>query len=620
MFETLRDKPDILFAMLMAALFIGLHWAIRGAPFAQTLPEPGPDGDPVSAPDPKTSPDPPRAARIRRREFAAALATLGVILVATGAYLAFSRGVPWSIPAFALGFLALLRAPALVHPDRHDDPHALRVLRASGLGLGVALLGGVLTLFNLVAYRLGARPLDFTSARVNTLSERTLLELRDLDRPLRLTLFHGRDRGALERVEQLTQLLRAYVEANPERVSLERVDSYADRLAFQELYRRHPETGMIQFGVGGGLLVEYGDEPDARSTVLSNVDLFLARNPADIRAPDPDRAVFEFFGEDVVTSAIARLVSGERPLALFTTGHGELPVAIDADPARPRATLFRLRLESQGYRVDNLDLSAADIPDDAALIVVAGPAAPFRADETAKLRRFLEGGGRAILAIDPRVKDEALEALLLEHHVKPAGGPVVEDRARFRNLPSQTLVAVPQRVDHPILEPLAGRTLLLPLSGALDIADARNPAIQTQPILKSSPRSWLESDPAGANPTFEPGKDLPGPFNLAMAVSVGDPLDLRAPVKPRLVLIASPQFPADDALVNSGTLNEQFLLNAAAWLRGESKRLGIEPRTRVAIAFSPDPAVVKRLLWMPTLLALAGYALLAFLVRAARRA
>ena len=98
-------------------------------------------------------------------------------------------------------------------------------------------------------------------------------------------------------------------------------------------------------------------------------------------------------------------VSQERRMAYITVGHGER----NERPAAkndPRSGVVGLRalLAERNFTVKNLGLGQGlgrEVPSDAALVIILGPAEPFLRGEAAALKAYLEKGGRLLVFLDP---------------------------------------------------------------------------------------------------------------------------------------------------------------------------------------------------------------------------
>lgn len=95
----------------------------------------------------------------------------------------------------------------------------------------------------------------------------------------------------------------------------------------------------------------------------------------------------------------------DQRTAYLTVGHGEISEGTAALAAQGRAAKgFRKLLESQNYSVRDLGIAqglGTEIPKDAYLVAILGPAEPFLPEEIAALRRYAERGGKILMALDP---------------------------------------------------------------------------------------------------------------------------------------------------------------------------------------------------------------------------
>ena len=93
---------------------------------------------------------------------------------------------------------------------------------------------------------------------------------------------------------------------------------------------------------------------------------------------------FSYNGEYRVASIIASLIAIDRPVAYFTTDHGETyydPASPDSEMSVSLGTLADL-LTERGLEIKTLALSGVDaIPDDCALLIINNPTKDFLCDE-----------------------------------------------------------------------------------------------------------------------------------------------------------------------------------------------------------------------------------------------
>ncbi|HEX8200800.1 MAG TPA: GldG family protein [Isosphaeraceae bacterium] len=606
------SRAELVVGGLMVAAFLALYWLVRGAPLGQAAPE-EPDAE-----------APPAGVRDR----AAAAAVGGLLLVALGAVVAAGWSIPGSLPLFALGFGAVIATIRVNRRHRHASPSLRRVTRFADAVLHGALLAGVLVVGNVLAFRYGGQPRDWTRERVYSLESQTVNLLRSLNRPVTFTLFSGEGGQAGRQLGRVAQLLDLYKAENPGRVRIRRVNPF-DPVAFEALVKQVPDVAMAA-GQGGGVVVELGEGPTADRVVVRSSELFeaAASDPYD---PQAGRVESTFRGEDALSSALIRLREGTRPRIALTTGHGE-PPDDELDPRRTGLGLLKARLGALGAEVFDLPLLREDVPSGTELVIVAAPRTAFAPEEVARLDAYMKGGGRVLAFLDDAATT-GLEAWLKAYRIAPGAGLIVDPRYNTGGRPEMVVAPILGTENHPIVAPLRKQGVIVPHAAPLTIvaepgpgAGAPAPNSVAVPILRTSPWSWAETDLKDPDLKRDEGKDTPGPLTVGVAVTVADAEPARAtglgavpaPGTPRLVVFSSRYLP--DNLFVANATNLDLVLNAVNWLRGRPELVGIAPKRHVALVLTADPNLRARLVWLPTLLAIAllvGLGVAAYLSRRA---
>lgn len=583
--------PGVWAAVVGIVGFLALTWLIRQAPLGQA-------GRPESAAAPSAA----------RRDRAVILAVVGFLLILLGGFLAVEFGVAASIPAFAGGIALVQWVLRTYRAYRHESPTIRRLIAFAETGLTAALLLGVLLVGNVLAFRLGGRPIDLTKDRAFTLSTLSLGQVRTLDRPVTLTVFFGNSERSIRQLDRVRQLVDLYHAADPTKVKVEYLNPFADVKEFEELARRVPEVATA---ASDGIVVAYGAGADAPRVVLGTRDLFDA---APASGTGDGRFASTFRGEDVITSSLIRLREGKRTRVAFTTGHGE-PSTTDGDPNRPGYGIWRARLASIGADVTELNLLANEIPAGVDLLVIGGPKSPFQPAEIERIRQYLARGGPIIALVDNQ-GENGLADLLATYNVTINPGIVADSKYQFNGQPTIIYAPLAPSLAHPIVTPLAGQVVLLQNAAPLGVlgggaaagpgaaksaGKAANPGIIATPLLRSSPDSWTESDPATRPIQFDRGKETAGPLVVGVAATTRPAIAAEAPV-PRMVVFASPSL-ADNRLLRTEATNIDVLMNAVSWLRARPELIGIAPKTHESLLFAADPGLQLRLVMIPTLAA-----------------
>ena len=106
-----------------------------------------------------------------------------------------------------------------------------------------------------------------------------------------------------------------------------------------------------------------------------------------------------FEGENLITGTIKGVAEGYTPTVYFLTGHGEKNL--------DQYSTFTTNLINYNYEAKTLNLSELDaVPDDTALVLVAGPTADITDSERAKLETYLE---KAMAGIPENFSGKLLE-------------------------------------------------------------------------------------------------------------------------------------------------------------------------------------------------------------------
>ncbi|HEV3166244.1 MAG TPA: Gldg family protein [Isosphaeraceae bacterium] len=576
----------VLIIGLSLAAFLVLFWALRGAPMGQAAEEDDAD----------------EAPRAGYRDRVVAAAIVGLVVVAIGAYVAIEVSIPWSVPLFAVGFGMVITLVSVNRRFRHASPTLRRVVQFANAALTATLLGGILIVGNVMAFKYGGHAIDFTSDRAFSLSSQTVNQLKHLDKPVKFTVFMA-GQSASQRVLQALALYKA---ENPALVTVDAFDPFRELEKFHDLAKRVPAVEVAR-EQGGGVVVEYGEGEGADQIVVLGTELFDIPLPGQ-EQPSPDKFVTVFRGEDAITSALVRLREEKKPIILFTTGHGEPPTD-QMERSRPGLGLFKARLQATGSVAADVNLAEQAIAPDVALVIIVAPRSPFQTEEINHLKSYFTEGGH-VLALLGNTSPSGLDDWLKAVNVAIGTGRVYEPNQR--GLPFGTVAILVGGIQQPIVDSLYRQQVVLPNAAPLTIIGTNpgatreqvNQTFADQPILRTSRRSWAESDASNPRPERDPEKEAAGPLTVGVAVTEiaratgGGQPELR----PRLVVFGSPDM-ADNIIISQMPNNLDLLMNAVFWLRGKPELMGITPKTHVAPVFLADDALRMKLILVPTVMA-----------------
>ncbi|HEY8393968.1 MAG TPA: GldG family protein [Thermaerobacter sp.] len=483
-----------------------------------------------------------------------------------------------------------------------QDVHRRRVLwrGTNTVVLTVAVLA-LLVLANIFAGRFSWR-YDATANKLYTLSDSTRQVLASLDRDVTI---YGFIQENSPEGQSLSKLLNEYELASP-RVQVELVDPER-----QPALARRYEVDMVN-----SIVVKIGDD-------------FRKIDPFSLFGFAPEGGV-EIRGEQAITRALLELTGRGGKKIYFLTGHGE------GTPGRELNVLQSL-LEGEALKVETLNLiQSGKVPQDAAVIVIAGPTRDLVERERQLLEEYVRKGGRLLILYGPQPPGQELpqlEQLLAFLGVEAQHDVAVDPQRAF--LGQDPLSPVPVLEAHEIVNPLAERQLELVLPGSRSLKTREEGQFSATALLRTSDEAWGETD-LGNERVSRGDDDLPGPLTLGVAVTrsaggeedggngAGEGAgsggngeggsdgggDGAGGAQPAAVIVGSAAFVGNDYLQRIPG-NADFAVNAVNWLLGDADRLTIRPKVQNTEPILLTPGAVAAVFYglvlgLPVLTALAG--------------
>ncbi|MFB3853217.1 MAG: GldG family protein [Vicinamibacterales bacterium] len=505
------------------------------------------------------------------------LGTAGSVLVFAAVAVRFLRPA-WQDYAYwmALGGLVAILLYAIAQWREIARVFMRRQARYGTLALVSTLIVlGILVAINYIASRQNRR-WDLTAGGQYTLSDQTAKVLGSLDAPLQVTVF-----------AKETDFLR-----------------YQDRLNEYGYLSRH-------------LNIEYVD-PDKNPARAQQAEIQSYGTIVLQYKGRTERVVSDT--EQEITNGIIKVVTGAQKKVYFVQGHGEKdPTGSDRTGYNTVATA----LGRDNFGVEKLVLAQeTEVPADATLVVIAGPAVDLLEPEIEKLRRFLGKGGKALFLVDPpSAVDTApltrLNALIGEWGIE-LGNDVVVDASGLGQLfgaDASVPVVAPPYPTHPITDNF-GLLTAYPFARSVKPATGGAAGREARSFAETGRRSWAETDIAAllkggkAEVTLDEDKgDKPGPISIAAAVTA--PVDQsEAPATPpdgekkeegpkpetRVAVIGDSDFAANYAVGIQG--NRDFFMNVINWLAQQENLISIRPKDPQDRRITMTADQQSRLTWL----------------------
>lgn len=504
--------------------------------------------------------------------------------LATGA----DEGLRAKLADASLGYRILLLPRVLLSHRRAQGffTHTVQVLLAIALYL----------LANYLFARHELWRTDVTSGRVFTLSEESVKLVGEVQAPVRLLTVLPEGGLPGDNLRELKLLVEQYHEANPRILG-----EFFDTLTVSDPLER--ERQLRALGVSGelsnesllGVVVQIG-RPGAdpfeveRSKRVGIPDIWQA-DPSDRRGVRQS-----FNGERAISTAIMELLDDKKPVLYFLEGHGEPSIG---DMDRHGLAYLVERLRERNFETKTLNLLKAErvaVPEDADLLVVAGPRSPLTPDEVAAIGAYLQGGGDMIFLAEPRYEtatasqsvewiDTGLETLVRDRYGILCLDRIVtvrvEDRSRRTVLTADLQGALEYSYRHPITQALPQQRARLLLARPLKRLPVLN--CVTEELLTSV--KGREQSYVGLSHPDSSDRSQAGPFALAMAAEAHDSTGKTGPKLPsRVVVVGDLDFAAAGILSQRSYNNLELLLNSIEWCVERESRIVGKRKVRVRSA------------------------------------
>jgi hypothetical protein len=526
--------------------------------------------------------------------------------------------------------------------EERSNAFIRRLLYGYNTVLTGLLLLVILAVVGALLYTKFPQSIDFTTSNIYTLSPRSKSILQSLEKPTKVYVLMS---PRVFLYGEVTTLLVNCREVNP-RIEVEEKSPDLNDDWIEEMSKVVPSMGRV------GLLVAYGEEGQQEYRFINAEDLFSADDRRRMRRDPDEKEGFRFKGEDALISELNSLTEEkQKPIVYFTQGNGELDLNNrDANRLDEGIGLLGDKLKTRHYEVKplTLDVGAAKVPDDARIVVIAGPRREMPAPAIKALRDYMnstapgKSKGKMLVMLEPPTAkggtglegflkefsvDVPNERLLAVHVVgnrlaAPAQigvitNPEMRDNklasafrtARFDFIearPVQPASAAPQA-------PMGSRYQAETLLVAPGLDSRYRQIVWAEKNLTAPPlqlahavyESFVDGKPIKAS-----AKSIP----VAVTVSEGDPQDPHAgmmgapPPKqtPRLVVFGDATF-ASNVFIAQADARENFDMVAGSldWLRERTGSIGVPPKSRNLFVMGKEPEPWP-LTWIPTVLMCAG--------------
>ena len=487
------------------------------------------------------------------------IASFGPALI-IGGYLYYSVQNIWNLPVQIIFYAGLALTLLMVFFNMHRIRESFK-LRSTQYGSNTVvvllLVLGILGVVNYLGKKHHKR-FDLTTAQIFSLSDQSNKVVKGLKGAVKILYFDK------EPSSQLNDLMAEYKGIDPSKIDFKTIDPWK-------------EPGQAK---------EYG----------------ITRPKETIVAYGQKKEKVENLQEEAITNAILKVTREKNKVVYFLSGHNERDLS-DGQDAKGFA-VAKKAMEAQNYEVKTLSLAEKpSIPEDAAVLVIAGPKVALLPTEAAAIDQYVDAGGKVLLMVDPDINPGMGEEL--KKWKIGLDDDIVVDASGMGQLlgmgPAAPLVT--QYETHPITKDLTRSMTYFPLARSVRLVEDPNSQFKSSLLFKTSKDSWGETNLKSGSAEFNEGKDIKGPVPLA-AVSVktitGDEKTKKYGKEARTVVIGDSDFASNQYFNHQR--NGDLFLNTISWLAEDEDLISIRPKNQENRAIVLTRAGGTILFWLAVVL------------------
>ncbi len=435
-------------------------------------------------------------------------------------------------------FVIGLATFALLNPNRvRELLTGQKARHGSNAIITLLAMIGIVFVVNLIVYQ-NPTPMDWTQDKQHTLAPETLDTLAALPAPVQALGFYTLNYSSASTEELLTDFR----------------DSSDGKFDYQII---NPETNPA-------LAQQYN----------------VTRDGTVVLVLEDRQEMLTYATEQAITSALIRLMNPGERVVYFMTGHGEADILNSGDTSYTSAVSM---LEAKNYTVLTLNLRAENqIPENALVIIIAGPTQPITSGETALLKAYLENGGALILLEQPTLETELGNSPdSLQNYLAEAWGVTFNNDIIIDPSSDPLSFAISYSYgDHDITKNLQNTITFFPVARSMTLATA-SADIQTHPLVLTIDRAWGETDfEALANGEYEyqADSDTPGPILLAAVLE-------NTTTSAHLAVFGDASFATDTFFDQYG--NADLFINTVDWAAGEEDMISLTAKATTERSLLP---------------------------------
>lgn len=402
------------------------------------------------------------------------------------------------------------------------------------MGFSILLVFILMVAINFIAIR-NVRTFDLSQAQVNTLSEQSIQLLKSLETDLKVYFFYQK---AQEKAEENR---RAFIDL---------IRKYQDQSRFVKLE-------FVEVNEQPGLVKEFGVDQG------SGVVFFSYKGR---------KNKIDEITEQELTRALVQVIREKDRTVYVVTGHGE--GLLDDQQSPIGLAALKNILEGNRYQVKTLNFATNPrIPADAEVLMILGPNQKFLEFEIQEIEKYLQQGGKLLLALDP-LTEHSLDSLIKKVGIQVENNFIVNvvPSAMGQTVDPAATLATEFSAEHPITKVFPkGSRIVMRMPMSLKLLDSKPADLVSSDLIKTPENSIGFANPQFASRLGE------SPYTVAMSLEGKFPGSENISQKKfSMIVLGDSDLLSNQFLYTN--LNRDFLLNSMAYLVQEENLISITPK------------------------------------------
>ncbi len=282
--------------------------------------------------------------------------------------------------------------------------------------------------------------------------------------------------------------------------------------------------------------------------------------------------------EEGITGAMIRDLKNNTRTVCFVAGSGEAQID---DSDRTGLSSFKDLLGKDNYEAKSINLlQKAEVPSECTVLVVAGPTSDYVQPEVDAIKKFVEGGGRALFMLQPPLKigkTNIADNTALDDLLKSWGVTMDSDLVLDLNPIGQLaglgpeVALVTSYPSQPIVNDMKRTATGFPLSRSMDIKNGDKTSVDKLIATSESSLATTNLSSPAVNP--DDPKNKKGPLTIAAAGTYNTGKENS---QGRFVVVGSARWAENGFIGFNG--NRDLALNTVNWLSSDEDLISIRPK------------------------------------------